>query len=76
MKFTLEAPTEENHENVMAWDVFTGIWRKFILVILSEENHENLKVLEGGCVHWHLKKAYISNLFWGKSRWGVFVNWC
>jgi hypothetical protein len=27
------------------------------LIILSEENHENLRFLEGGCVHWHVKKA-------------------
>jgi hypothetical protein len=32
------------------------------LVILSEENHENLRALEKGCLHWHLKKAYIDNL--------------
>jgi hypothetical protein len=48
--------------------MFTGIWRKLILVILSEENHENLRALDGGCVHWHMKKAYCGNFFWGKSR--------
>jgi hypothetical protein len=31
------------------------------LLILSEENYENLRALEGGCVHWHLKKIYIAN---------------
>jgi hypothetical protein len=29
------------------------------LAILSEENHENPRALDGGCVHWHMKKAYI-----------------
>jgi hypothetical protein len=29
----------------------------------SEENHENIMVLEGGCVHWHIKKADIGNPF-------------
>jgi hypothetical protein len=38
------------------------------LVLLPEENHENLRALEGGCLHWHLKKAYIDNHFRGKSR--------
>jgi hypothetical protein len=31
------------------------------LVIVSEENHENLRALVGGCVHWHMKKAFIGN---------------
>jgi hypothetical protein len=48
--------------------MFTGIWRKFILLTLSEENDENPRALEGGCVHWHLKKFHISNSIWGKSR--------
>jgi hypothetical protein len=26
---------------------------------LSEENHENLRSLEGGHVHWHMKKALL-----------------
>jgi hypothetical protein len=43
--------------------VFTGIWRELVLVILSEENHENFRALEGGCVHWHMKKVYICNTF-------------
>jgi hypothetical protein len=34
-----------------------------MLVILSEEKHENLRDLEGGCVNWHMKKAYIGNPF-------------
>jgi hypothetical protein len=46
----------------------TGISRKLILVILSEENHENLRALEGGCLHWHLKEAYIDNIFCRNSR--------
>jgi hypothetical protein len=29
------------------------------LTIISEENPENLRALERGCVHWHMKKAYI-----------------
>jgi nitrite reductase/ring-hydroxylating ferredoxin subunit len=29
------------------------------LIILSEENQGNIRVLEAGCVHWHIKKAYI-----------------
>jgi hypothetical protein len=28
---------------------------------ISEENYENLRALDGGCVHWHMKKAYIGN---------------
>jgi hypothetical protein len=32
------------------------------LIILSEENHENLRASDGGCVHWHVKKAYIGIL--------------
>jgi hypothetical protein len=48
--------------------VFTGIWRKFILLIISEENHENPRDLERGRVHWHLKKVYIANYIWGKSQ--------
>jgi hypothetical protein len=47
--------------------VFTGMWRKLILAILSEANHENIRALEGGRVHWRLKKAYIGNSFSGKS---------
>jgi hypothetical protein len=31
------------------------------LVILSEENHENIRALEGGRVHWYMKKAYTGN---------------
>jgi 3-mercaptopyruvate sulfurtransferase SseA len=31
------------------------------LAALSEENHENIRALEGGRVHWHIKKAYIGN---------------
>jgi hypothetical protein len=31
------------------------------LVIFSEENQENVRALEGGRVHWHMKKAYIGN---------------
>jgi hypothetical protein len=38
------------------------------LIIFSEENYENLRDLEGGCLHWHLKKAYIDNHLRGKSR--------
>jgi hypothetical protein len=34
----------------------------------SEENHENLRALEGGCLQWHLKKAYIDNNFCRKSQ--------
>jgi hypothetical protein len=48
--------------------VYTGTGKKIILIILSEENYENLRALEGGCLHWHLKKAYIYNHFRGKSR--------
>jgi hypothetical protein len=33
-----------------------------ILIIILEENHENLRALEGACLLWHLKKAYIVNL--------------
>jgi hypothetical protein len=29
----------------------------------SEENGENIRALEGGCFHWHVKKAYIGNPF-------------
>jgi hypothetical protein len=47
--------------------VFSGIWRKLVFVITSEENYENLEVLEGGWVHWHLKKAYFGNPFCRKS---------
>jgi hypothetical protein len=69
MKLILEAITEENYENVMAWDGGCDYWQfeetiyiyTYILVILSEENHENLRVSVGGCVHWHLKKLYSGN---------------
>jgi hypothetical protein len=40
--------------------VFTGIKRKFIMVILSEENQENLRGLEGGLCSLALKE----NLYW------------
>jgi hypothetical protein len=29
------------------------------LPTLSEENHENIRALEGGCVHWHVKKLIL-----------------
>jgi hypothetical protein len=48
--------------------VFTGIWRMLILTILSEKNHENIRALEWGRVHWHMKKAYVGNSVWEKSR--------
>jgi hypothetical protein len=35
--------------------------RMLILVFLPEENHEKIRALEGGCLHWHLKKGYIDN---------------
>jgi hypothetical protein len=43
--------------------------------MLSEENHENLMSLEGGCLHWHLKKGYIDNHFRGKSRESQGLRW-
>jgi hypothetical protein len=46
--------------------VLTVLWRNCTLVTLCEENHENLGALEGGCVHWYSKNAYI-----GSSRWGT-----
>jgi hypothetical protein len=35
--------------------------RKLIFVLIPDENHENLRAVEGGCVHRHMKKAYIDN---------------
>jgi hypothetical protein len=34
-----------------------------MLAILSEENHGDLRALDGVCVYWHMKKAYIDNPF-------------
>jgi hypothetical protein len=31
------------------------------LAAFSEENQENIRALEGGCVHWHVKKAIVGN---------------
>jgi hypothetical protein len=38
------------------------------LVLFPDDNHEKLRALEGGCLSWNLKKAYIDNYFRGKSR--------
>jgi hypothetical protein len=38
------------------------------LIIACEENYKNFRALEGGSLHWLLKKAYIDNYLRGKSR--------
>jgi hypothetical protein len=56
-------------------DLFTGIWRNLILVILPEGNHENPRTLIGHCAHSHLKKSCTGHSTWGKSRESQGYTW-